>query len=1295
MNRTPSNITTIEHAGLLDDLTEIPAYLTQGHEKGVPHTGHYSCSFCGVGDSGTLLPKMEKIIGDDDSRSGKGIIQIIRDGEIIEYPVSIDGYEMTVETTSPLTKPGGVISGEVVMDGTSRHITARETGRRTEDDWRLVSQRFVFYKPSASATDSVIKNTIPTTGCVKLKLSMMRQRPVFPIQIAPSVLSNGERQTVDYHSGILRFADLLLGHLKSGTKTLIYACGQIDYFSVFAMQEVFRLLGVRNLTGNAEHCLNAGAVHNEILTGQEGPFLTVDQAVNGSNRLFIFNGWNGFITHPPVFNTITSKKDCDAYLIEVMVSESAKVLAKKLGPERIILIRPGSDPHFALGIAYEILHHHADAIEQRFIDQYTEPDSFADFNVLARLSQFAAEAVAERIAPETQYRERIINAIKDIAAKLVKKSVVPINIPSVGLSQSSGIVTHCLWGDLFAMLGKYGLNADSSPAGGTLRIPGQINAESEVQGLSRKYFMGRLPMTERKDAAMRMGLPEDAYDRVTEDEPRAALDYSDPTPGTKELFISFGTQFEANMMNRPRWLRKLTDPDVSLIVVDPLPDPFSLEHADLIIPSPPHSAATKVYQNGEWKLSLSLPQKKAAVETRSDPTIIYDVMAEICQRIEQNPAVAADHPYLAKLAESGYLKSRFTNAGLTRIEGEVSRPQLWQRILDYMRGGCGPLYCAPEHSNGDPITWSELLDKGGIIYGGVGETRYRMDYNDPSHQPFADIFRRPRKFKFFSPNEEDLQFYEGIVLNSGRSGLMDDRARIRFASSSFNSGKSTPATDMPDENPIHVPEALAAKLGLKDGEFARITGRHNGEQIILPVVVSNRVKGESLYVSFHKSRGQLEKGHYINDVITHELRCPYCAQTKLKCTPVLLERLSAPGLETRPAAATVLLHNTAEKVALRTLPLDATLIDSKAEMPLWQGQSTALFVTDIIKETEDVFTFRFQGNPLCRFVYWPGQFCTIVLNINGKKVLRSYTISSTPSRPYVLEVTVKRVPGGLVSNWLPDNLKVGDPISIAGPKGKFCLAPGKIHKKILFLTGGSGITPLMAMSRWLCDVSADVDMKFLNSVRSPKDIIFHKELELLTSRYKMFEPVVITASREKTDAWLGPTGHIDAHIIKKVAPDFIQRHVYMCGPQPFMDAMKAILISIGFPMDQLHSESFGGVRTATDKLAVVAPGAAVQLLSATADKKPATAKNAFTVEFSRSGKTGEGDEQSCLLDVAEDLDVDIDYSCRSGSCGACKVKLLSGEVEMETTDGLEESEQAEGYVLACVSMLKKDCKVDV
>ena len=255
--------------------------------------------------------------------------------------------------------------------------------------------------------------------------------------------------------------------------------------------------------------------------------------------------------------------------------------------------------------------------------------------------------------------------------------------------------------------------------------------------------------------------------------------------------------------------------------------------------------------------------------------------------------------------------------------------------------------------------------------------------------------------------------------------------------------------------------------------------------------------------------------------------------------------------------------------------MDTTLLDPKLDLPVWNGEDTALYVTDIIEETHDVYTFRFQGRPLCRFVYWPGQFCTLVLNIDGEKVLRSYTISSTPTRPFLLEITIKRVPGGLVSNWLPDNLKVGDRVAIRGPKGKFSLVPGKIHSKLLFMAAGSGVTPIMSMSRWLCDVSANVDIKFFNSVRATEDIIFWKEIELLTSRYRIFDPLMCTTTREVDPDWAGLTGRVNPEMLKSAVPDLHERHVYMCGPNGFMDAVKAMFSEMNFNMANFHMESFG------------------------------------------------------------------------------------------------------------------------
>jgi glycine betaine catabolism B len=259
---------------------------------------------------------------------------------------------------------------------------------------------------------------------------------------------------------------------------------------------------------------------------------------------------------------------------------------------------------------------------------------------------------------------------------------------------------------------------------------------------------------------------------------------------------------------------------------------------------------------------------------------------------------------------------------------------------------------------------------------------------------------------------------------------------------------------------------------------------------------------------------------------------------------------------------------------------------------------------------------------------------------------------------------------------MADNLKSGDAVHVSGPKGKFSLVPGKIPRKLLFLGAGSGVTLLMSMTRWLCDVGADVDVKFFNSVRSPNDIIFRKELEFLTSRHRTFTPIIISSTRAVGQEWIGLTGRINRHMLDMVAPDIHERHIYMCGPKGFMDSAKSILSEMQFDQANLHLESFDGVRTSVSNTGGLADD---------------TATKAFTVEFARAGKVAFADASMNLLEFIETQDVDIDYGCRSGSCGVCKVRVLKGDVAMSCEGGIEPADKSNGYVLSCVATPKSDC----
>lgn len=250
----------------------------------------------------------------------------------------------------------------------------------------------------------------------------------------------------------------------------------------------------------------------------------------------------------------------------------------------------------------------------------------------------------------------------------------------------------------------------------------------------------------------------------------------------------------------------------------------------------------------------------------------------------------------------------------------------------------------------------------------------------------------------------------------------------------------------------------------------------------------------------------------------------------------------------------------------------------------WSNGRHEVRCVKVIAETHDVTTFTFGMSQPVLFFFKPGQFVTLELEIEGERVMRSYTISSSPSIPYSFSITVKRVEGGKVSNWLHDNLKSGDQIAVHGPVGQFNCMDFPADK-VLLLSGGVGITPVMSMARWWFDTDSEVDMVFAHSARSPKDIIYALELEYMTTRNDNFQMHLISETTEVGHAWGGYRGYLNQHMLGLIAPDFMEREVFYCGPEPYMKAVKTMLQNIGFDMTRYHEESFGATPVADVALA--------------------------------------------------------------------------------------------------------------
>ncbi|MGK7872781.1 MAG: 2Fe-2S iron-sulfur cluster-binding protein [Xenococcaceae cyanobacterium] len=380
------------------------------------------------------------------------------------------------------------------------------------------------------------------------------------------------------------------------------------------------------------------------------------------------------------------------------------------------------------------------------------------------------------------------------------------------------------------------------------------------------------------------------------------------------------------------------------------------------------------------------------------------------------------------------------------------------------------------------------------------------------------------------------------------------------------------------------------------------------------------------------------------------------------------------------------------------------------QMQCWTKGEIDLRCVRVLNETADVKTFRFVADPPVLFTYKPGQFATLNLQIDGKTIKRSYSISSTPSRPHTLEFTVKRVPpptdvpdapAGLGSNWLHDNLKVGDRIKVNGPLGKFtCFA--NPAQKLLFISAGSGITPMMSMSRWFMDTAADCDLVFFHSARTPQDIIFRRELEWIASVQPKFRLAISITRDAPGQVWSGFRGRLTENLLYAIAPDFWQRTVYVCGPNLFMAGVKSMFKRLDFPMENYYEESFGAPKKMKQKAPTSAPAApaptpptpAPEPVTKTtpAPSEPAvttpapSSSGSLTVVFAKSGKTVTCDGQDSILDIAEEEGIEIDSSCRSGVCGTCKVLKREGEVKYEgDPEALDESEQEEGQILTCIS----------
>ncbi|MBL8149828.1 MAG: 2Fe-2S iron-sulfur cluster binding domain-containing protein [Blastocatellia bacterium] len=375
--------------------------------------------------------------------------------------------------------------------------------------------------------------------------------------------------------------------------------------------------------------------------------------------------------------------------------------------------------------------------------------------------------------------------------------------------------------------------------------------------------------------------------------------------------------------------------------------------------------------------------------------------------------------------------------------------------------------------------------------------------------------------------------------------------------------------------------------------------------------------------------------------------------------------------------------------------------DANAEI---RRRSLPLLLARVENQTSEAKSLRFLLPEGETFNFKPGQFLTFNWEVDGKKVIRSYSISSSPTQTGYVEITPKRIPNGLVSTYLTEKASVGLTVQAKGPSGLFYFDDS--IKKVLFITAGSGITPVMSMLRYIDDKCLPVEVGLIYSVRKRADIIFERELALLQSRLPNFRSI-ITLTRPDT-GWAGQSGRLSRAMVQRCINDIEGATCFICGPKAFMEKAIEILKELGVPDSHIKQESFGGPPVVFTGSFDNATAASILAAAEKAEEAKAASNRDFwsapvtiraetpigQAEFVRSGKVCDITEGRTLLEIAEINAVAIPSSCRQGQCGTCVTRLIQGEVAMDAEDGLDSDLKEEGYILTCVGRAKGNVKLD-
>ncbi|WP_417346250.1 2Fe-2S iron-sulfur cluster-binding protein [Ferrimonas sp.] len=324
-----------------------------------------------------------------------------------------------------------------------------------------------------------------------------------------------------------------------------------------------------------------------------------------------------------------------------------------------------------------------------------------------------------------------------------------------------------------------------------------------------------------------------------------------------------------------------------------------------------------------------------------------------------------------------------------------------------------------------------------------------------------------------------------------------------------------------------------------------------------------------------------------------------------------------------------------------------------------------LTCTEIRAETHDVNTYLFESDQPIDFI--PGQFLPLQVEIDGDSHSRCYSLASIPGdNRYAL--TIKRVSGGLVSNYLADNARVGDNFATLSAGGEFHYQYAQ-QGKLLMLSAGCGITPVYSMLRARLQADPDADIVFVHSARTPADRIFPRELEQLAQAHPNLRLCWVVSEGAESGQL---DGQLDARLLLSLTTDIRERTILMCGPQGYMEAAHGWFDALGVDPERVFHEMFAPV---------------------SGDNGPEPASEGAGHTLTVADKAVNIDGSQTVLEALEAGGLPIFAACRAGVCGSCKCKGDGEKLERTSVGPLTPQELEEGYFLACASRVTGDMQV--